>query len=240
MHELDQKEKYRAVLKLHRQFAHPSAPKLKALLVDAGVWQGELQDVLDSVYDGCELCRVYKKTPPRPAVALPMARKFNEKVAMDLKKWQGRWILHLVDMWSRFSISVFIQRKKPSEVIDKIMLCWVGAGFGVMEAILSDNGGEFSSEEMRGVCSVLNVETCTTAAESPFQNGLCERNHAVTDTMLLKLEEQCPDTSLEVLLSWANMAKNSLQMWNGFSSYQLKFAKHNDRQATCPGRDHYK
>ena len=43
--------------------------------------------------------------------------------------------------------------------------------------------------------------------------------------MLMKMEEQCPDTDIEVLLAWANMAKNALQMWNGFSSYQLVFGK---------------
>jgi len=94
-----------------------------------------------------------------------------------------------------------------------------------MEGIVTDNGGEFSSEEMREVCSILDVETITTAAESPFQNGLCERNHGVIDSMLLKMEEQCPGTPIEVLLSWANMAKNSLQMWHGYSSYQLVFGK---------------
>ena len=29
----------------------------------------------------------------------------------------------------------------------------------------------------------------------------------------------------QTLLSWANMARNSLQMWNGFSSHQLVFGK---------------
>ena len=53
----------------------------------------------------------------------------------------------------------------------------------------------------------------------------CERVHSVTDTMLLKLKAQCPDTELEVLLCWANMARNSLQMWHGFSSYQLVFGQ---------------
>ena len=77
-------------------------------------------------------------------------------------------------MWSRLTVSKLIDRKKPSEVIDKIMIHWVGAGFGIMQSILSDNGGEFSSDETREVTSVLNVEVCTTAAESPFQNGLCE------------------------------------------------------------------
>ena len=70
------------------------------------------------------------------------------------------------------------------------MMCWVGV-FGVMEAIVSDNGGEFNSDEMREVASVLdvNVHVCTTAAQSPFQNGLCERNHAITDNILTKLVE---------------------------------------------------
>ena len=27
-----------------------------------------------------------------------MAHEFNEKVAMDLKQWKGRWILHMIDM----------------------------------------------------------------------------------------------------------------------------------------------
>ena len=78
---------------------------------------------------------------------------------------------------------------------------------------------------MREVCSILNVEKLTTAAESPFQNGLCERNHAVVDTMLQKMCFQNPKTSHDVLLCWANMAKNSLQMWHGFSSFQLVFGK---------------
>ena len=156
---------------------------------------------------------------------MSMASKFNEKVCTDLKKWKNRWILHMIDMWSRFSVSVFIDRKRPCDVIDKIMTCWIGAAFGVMESVVTDNGGEFSSAEMREVCSILNVEKVATAAESPFQNGLCERNHGVVDNMLSKLEEQCSNTPSEILLAWANMAKNSLQMWHGFSSYQLVFGR---------------
>ena len=33
---------------------------------------------------------------------------------------------------------------------------WIGAGFGVMEGILSNNGGQFSSEETREVARLLN------------------------------------------------------------------------------------
>ena len=225
LEDLDHKERYTTILKLHRQFAHPPQKKLIALMKDAGVWKEEFQEDVDKIHTGCELCKVYTRTPPRPVVSLPMASRFNEKVAMDLKKLGNRWILHLIDMFSRLSVSVFVDRKRPSIIIDKIMMHWIGAAFGVMETIMADNGGEFSSEETREVASVLNGRLCTTAAQSPFQNGLCERVHAVTDMMLLKLEEQCPDTPLEVLLCWANMAKNSLQMWHGYSSFQIVFGQ---------------
>ena len=223
--ELDDKDRLKVLLKLHRQFTHPPEKKLIALLKDARVWHDDYRVQLSEIYDKCELCKVYKKTPSRPAVALPMATRFNQKVCMDLKKWGDKWILHLIDMFSRLSISTFISRKRPSDDIDKIMTCWVGAGFGVMEAILTDNGGEFNADEIREVASILNVEVLTTAAYSPFQNGLCERNHAVVDMMLMKLREQCPQTEIGVLLAWANVAKNSLQMWHGFSSYQIVFGK---------------
>ena len=88
-----------------------------------------------------------------------------------------------------------------------------------MKSILNDNGGEFSADET-DVSVILNVEACTTDAYSPFQNGLCKWIHAVTDSMLTKLVDQCPKTSPNILLTWANMACNSLQMWHGYSSYQ--------------------
>ena len=114
-----------------------------------------------------------------------MASKFNEKVAMYLKQWNGRWILQIIDMWSRYTLSVFVDRKKPSNIIDALMTHWIGK-FGVLKALITDNGGEFISDEMREITSILNVQLYTTAGESPLQKGLCERVHAITDIMLVK------------------------------------------------------
>ena len=60
-----------------------------------------------------------------------------------------------------------------------------------MENLLTDNGGEFDNEELRQITSLLNLKSNnTTGAESPFQNGLCECVHAVTDMILCKLHAQ--------------------------------------------------
>ena len=149
-------------------------------------WQDDYTDLLVQIGKNCELCQRYAKTQPRPVVSLPMASHFNKKVTMDLKQWNQHWIFHITDMWSRYTVSVFIDRKKSSNVLNALMQRRI-AVFGIMGSIMTDNGGEFSSDEMREVMSVLNLRVITTAAESPFQNGLCECVHAVTDMMLLKL-----------------------------------------------------
>ena len=212
----------KALLKLHKSMGHPTRDKLVEFLKDANSWLEEYDQDLGEIYERCDVCKQFARTPPKPVVSLPMASRFNQKVAMDLKSWDSRYILHMIDMWSRYTISVFVNRKTPNTIIDAVLLHWIGY-FGVMGTVLTDNGGEFRNDEMRAVCSVLNVEILGTAAESPFQNGLCEKNHQVVDLMLHKLIIDFPKIKLDVLLRWANMSKNTLQMWNGFSSNQLVF-----------------
>ncbi|CAC5412668.1 unnamed protein product [Mytilus coruscus] len=217
--ELNVEKRISALLKLHRQFAHPPKKRLVALVKDAGIWKEEYNEDLSEIQSKCELYKMYAVTPPRPIVSMPMAKQFNEKVTIDLKQYKDRWILHLIDMWSRYTVSFFINRKKPTNVIEALMENWVGI-FGVMGALILS-----SSDKMREVATILNVKVCTTAGMSPYQNGLCERVHAITDIMLIKLEAENKNVESGTLLSWANMARNSLQMWNGFSSHQLVCGK---------------
>lgn len=71
------------------------------------------------------MCKIYAKPPLRPVVGWPMASKFNEKVAMDLKQLNGHWILHVLDMWSRYTLSTVVDRKKPANIIDALMTQWI-------------------------------------------------------------------------------------------------------------------
>ena len=210
--------------KLHKQFAHPSAKRLKSLLKDAGDYSQEQLDYVDTVTDSCAVCKRYKKTPARPVVSLPLASEFNEVVAVDLKEWKPNvYFLHLVDVATRFSLASVVKRKTPEVIAEKIMTMWIGSGMGPPKRFLADNGGEFANEVFRDMCSNLNIEVMNTAAYSPWQNGLCERNHAVVDSCVAKILEEQPGTNLEIALTWAVNAKNSLSMVYGWSPYQLVF-----------------
>ena len=220
--ELSEKERKKTLLKLHLQFGHASAEKMILLLKDAKIWNSNYSTIINQIVTNCEICQRFKKTPSKSAVALPMARYFNDVVSLDLKKWEDGYILHIIDMWTRYSISIYIKNKQPQSVIDHLMKRWFSV-FGKMKAILSDNGGEFSNEEMREIASILDLKLYTTAGYSPHQNGLNERIHGVIDLILHKLRAQYPKTDINVLIGWANMAKNSIHNHHGFSSHQLVF-----------------
>lgn len=210
--------------KLHKQFAHPSAKRLKSLLKDAGGYTEEHLECVDRVTDNCDVCKRYKKTPARPVVSLPLATEFNEVVAVDLKEWKPNvYFLHLVDVATRFSLAAVVKKKTPEVITEKIMTLWIGSGMGPPKRFLADNGGEFANEVFRDMCANLNIEVMNTAAYSPWQNGICERNHAVVDNCVAKILEDQPDLNLEIALVWAVNAKNSLSMVYGWSPYQLVF-----------------
>ena len=66
----------------------------------------------------------------------------------------------------------------------------------------------------------LNVETATTAAESPFSNGIVERHNLLLYEAMCKTvsDAQCEP---KIALAWAVSAKNALQNNDGFCPNQL-------------------
>ena len=69
-------------------------------------------------------------------------------------------------------------------------------------------------------CENFNIKTKTTTAESPWNNGICERHNAIITETLLKVKGDW-----EIALAQALSAKNSLINVNGFSPHQIVFGK---------------
>ena len=120
----DISDKQKILSKIHQQFAHPNQKKWKDLMIDAGIWDEEYKNLFVKLYDNCEICKRFHKTPATPVVCLPLASDFNDVVAMDLKSWKNSYyILYLIDIFSRFTKAEFIKDKLPSTIIDESCLC---------------------------------------------------------------------------------------------------------------------
>ena len=73
----------------------------------------------------------------------------------------------------------------------------------------------------------LNIVVCTTAAESPWSDGLNKWHHGILGEMLKKTIEDT-NCSFEVALAWTISAKNTLHSVHGYSPEQLVFGKNPD------------
>ena len=223
----DDKAQMKALNKIHRQFGHRNKRQFTTILKEAGKWKEKFSGMIDKIMDACEGCIMKKRTPDRPAVAPPMASDFGNVLGMDLKVWdmnKGVYILYMIDIYTRFQVATVIKSKEPNEVVKAFTLKWLPI-FGKVDRFITDNGTEFCNEDMREVASALDVIHQTTGANSPWQNGIVERNHQTTDIIINSIKRDYPKMSLEVALAWAISAVNSMSTVRGFSPYQLVFGR---------------
>ena len=87
-----------------------------------------------------------KDLSPHPVVGLPVATEYNEVVAMDLKNFEGGWMLHLIDDVSRHSVAAFIKSKRKEVIIEHLFKIRISF-FGPPSSHFSNNGGECNKEE---------------------------------------------------------------------------------------------
>ena len=105
-------EKLKIATKLHKQFSHPTGKKLKDLAKSAGVTDQEFLTMLEEIPSSCETYLRNKKVQPKPVIGFSLASRFNEWVALDMKDIKGNKILHLIDLFSKYSVAVRVPNKE--------------------------------------------------------------------------------------------------------------------------------
>ena len=225
-----QKEVKGAIMKLHLQFGHGSGEKIWKLTEDAQWSEGLSEEERESIKKlvteliaSCDVCRRYRKNPAKPVVSFSWGKTFNEVLALDVGEIEERKFLVMVDMATRYCQAQWIKDKKPETIIRTLCDGWFGM-FGAPSKILSDNGGEFQNEKMRKMAERWNVKILTTAAESPWSNGLCEKTVGLLKESLRKMRDD-EEIDLGIALRWVVSARNCLVNNGGFSPNQLLWKK---------------
>ena len=211
--------------KLHRVFIHAPTDRIMKLLSKSSIdpeKQKEIKKELEKIAKSCETCISVRRPAPKPKVSLPMSDSFNEKVAMDIKVIEGKFVLHIIDTFTRYSCAAILKNKSAKEVIRVLFRHWI-AIFGQPRCLFTDNGSEFVNEELMELAEKYDVNLQTTPVEAPFANGICERHNGVLGQMTKKLlKDRIP---LDIAICWCVNAKNSLLNVYGFSPQQLVFGK---------------
>ena len=224
-----EKDPKKAALKLHRYFGHPSSKRLVDLIKDSDLDKEVVKHVKDL---DCDTCARFKRERPKPKASLMTSSEFNGVVALDLKQLStGDIMIHMIDLFTRFSATGMIKDKHQNTIVDAVFNIWICI-FGRPKLVYNDNGGEFINESFITVCENLGVEVKSTAANSPFSNGVCERHNGLIGETFDKIMEDVK-CNPSIALAWATNAKNSYNNSYGFSPYQLVFGK----TPSIPGLD---
>ena len=108
---------------------------------------------------------------------------------------------------------------------EKFTRFWVSHFGPPTHAILADNGGEFRINLMTRLSEMYIMKSFTTAADSPFSNGICEPHNAVITDTLNRVTEEFRELDLDARLAYVCMSKNNPYNNNGSTPSQVMFGR---------------
>ena len=96
-----------------------------------------------------------------------------------------KWILHLVDHWSKFNLAFPLVQKSAKEVANALER-WVFPVMGLLSILHSDNGREFVNKLIEEVLATWPglVQLVSGRSRHPQSQGLVEQAHYTMERML--------------------------------------------------------
>lgn len=183
----------------------------------------------------CQICYKFKRSQHR--LRVPMA-KFDRPsfpmsdIHMDLigplkltscKRY--RYILVIVDRFSRYVVTSPLRTKSQQEVINAFYRNHVCI-HGIPQTIYSDRGTEFKNVAFNSICKLYNIKQSFTSGYSSSSNGLAERQ--IQNVInALRTSMHSAETSWNELLPQVTFnINNSVCRATNFSPFFLVYGRH--------------
>ena len=136
---------FKAIRKVHEVNPHKQKDPLISAYRNTGWMSQELQNVIHRVVNDCRVCQKFSKSVARPKLTLPKSRSFNEVVTLDLNEFGTKYILWMIDSFTRFILGILILNKKADTIIQALTDSWcMNVGFP-SQGFFADNSGEFAN-----------------------------------------------------------------------------------------------
>lgn len=234
----------------HHDTGHQAMLKTLDQVRRAYVWPGMRKYVAEFVAT-CPLCQVYKDVKPEKEVGrMPIPPRPLHTWGIDLigpfipsLKHRNKYVMTCIDHLTGWVEAIPIPNK-TNECVWQAFMENIVARYGLPEAIVTDNGGEFTAKDFDSFLKECGVKHLKTTPYHPQTNGRVERFNGTLKRILRKLvannevtwEQRLPEAL------WAY--RQTVHVSIGSSPYQVLFGMAPRQPGQCvPGMRpslHYK
>ena len=117
----------------------------------------ELPNTITRVVNDCRVCQKFSKSVARPKLALPKSHSFNEVVTLDLKEFGNKYILWMIDLFTRFNQGKLISNKRADTIIQALTDSWCMCVGFPSQGFFADNVGKFANIKLDELTSKLGL-----------------------------------------------------------------------------------
>ena len=164
----------RALEIAHR--GHPGVVSMRRNLRERVWWPCMDNDVTSKIQQCHGCAAVSRQNPPEPMIRTEMPERAWQQLGIDFfSAKECATFLVIVDYFSRFLKVIEMKGTTASKTIDALEAVFIEQTYP--EAIRSDNGPPFTSEEFTAYCTKKNIKLIHTIPYWPQMNGLVERQN---------------------------------------------------------------
>ena len=165
-----------------------------------------------------------------PHGAMPLIDDPFKRIAVDLigpvapvSENGNRYILTVVDFATRYPEAVALPKIETERMAEALLDIFSRVGFP--KEILSDRGGQFTSDMMAEVCRLVSIKQLFTTAWHPMCNGLCEKINGTLKSMLKRMCQERPKDWDRYLPAVLFAYREVPQVSTGFSPFELLYGR---------------
>ncbi|KAI4897040.1 hypothetical protein NFI96_014401, partial [Prochilodus magdalenae] len=194
-------------------------------------WPGQYADIVKFCKNcpECQLTAYQKKSDRVPMVNMPIIDVPFSRIAMDVvgplprTKNGNRYILVVCDYATKYPEAFALKTVKTRQIVNALVQ--LISRVGIPREILTDQGTNFTSKQIKAVYNLLGIKAIHTTPYHPQTDGLTERFNQTLKQILRKLANS-NGTDWDAWLPFALFAYREVpQASSGFSPFELLYGR---------------
>ncbi len=186
-------EKNKLIMSLHERTIHKGQNSLYELIKQENFWWCGIYDDVKEYVKNCPICQqLHKNVGRKPQVKQIISKGPRERFVVDLvdidedindSKRTYKYILNIIDHYSKLVGSYLLKNKNANEVLMKIN-DFIGH-YGTPKILQADHGKEFNNKILQDYCKNNNIQMIYSGVRHPTTNGVVEAVHKDIKNSLL-------------------------------------------------------